>query len=428
MSVKMERVEKNVVKLQIQVSAEHFEEAVEKSYKKNGKHFNIPGFRKGKAPRNIIERQYGEGAFYEDAISFAYPKAYDLAVKEYDLTPVEYPQIDIDEIGKGKDLVFTATFTVKPEVELGPYIGIEIEKTDHTISDDAVGEELKKQQEKNARILKVEDRPAKENDICIIDFEGFIEGVPFEGGKGENYELTLGSGSFIPGFEEQLIGKEIGNETDVQVTFPEGYHNEELSGKPAVFKVTIVEIKEKKLPEVNDDFAQEVSEFETLEAYKQSIREKLQTEANKEAQTRLENNLLDKISKNATLEIPEVMVNNRIDSLYDEMERNLKNQGLTMEMYLQFMGSDKEKIREEWRERALSDVRVSLVVDKIAKTDNIAVSDEDIEQELEEMAKRYGNDVEDIKKWMTAEQRGLIGEDLVFKKTIKMLVDHAKLV
>jgi trigger factor len=426
MAVKLEKIEKNIVKLHIEVAANKFEEALEKSYKKNVGRFNVPGFRKGKAPRNIIERHYGEGVLYEDAIGFAYPDAYDIAVKENELKPVDFPQIDIEDIGKGKDFVFTATVTVKPEVTLGEYMGVEVSKKDAVVSEEQIEAEIKKEQERNARITKVEDRVAKENDICTIDFEGFLEGVPFEGGKAEGHQLTIGSGQFIPGFEDQLIGKEIGQEIEVNVTFPEEYQSKELSGKPAVFKVTIHEIKERKLPEMDDDFAKEVSEFDTLEEYKNSIRENLQKNLEEESKINFENEVLEKVAQNATLEIPEVMIHNRIDEMVKDLERNLKNQGVNLEMYMKILGMDETKIREDFKERAEKEVKVSLVIEEISKVENIQMTDEDLDKRVEEISEKYKETAENIKKVIEQDGKEAISSDIIFRKTIDLLVQNAK--
>jgi trigger factor len=426
MAVHLEKIEKNIVKLRIEVSANKFEEALEKSYKKNAGRFNVPGFRKGKATRSIIERHFGEGVFYEDAVGFAYPEAYDLAVKDHTLKPVDFPQIDIEDIGKGKDFVFTATVTVKPEVILGQYLGVEVSKKDVLVSAEQIDEEIKKEQERSARIIKVEDRDSKENDICTIDFEGFLDGVPFEGGKAEGHQLTLGSGQFIPGFEDQLIGKEIEQEIEVNVTFPEEYQNEDLAGKPAIFKVIIHEIKEKKLPELDDDFAKEVSEFETLEEYKNSIRETLQKNLEEESKISLENEVLEKVAENATVEIPEVMIHNRITEMVKDLERNLKHQGANLEMYMKILGLNDAKIREDFKERAEKEVKVSLVIEEISKAEKIEMTDEDLDKKIEEISEKYKETVENIKKVIEQDGKEGISSDIIFRKTIDLLVQNAK--
>lgn len=428
MAVELEKVDKNVVKLRIEVGADKFEEALEKAYKKNLKKFNVPGFRKGKVPRNIIERTYGEGVLYEDAVGFAYPAAYDSAIKEKELNPVDYPEIDIEAIGKGKDFIFTAVVTLKPEVSLGDYMGVEVAKKEVQVSEEEILETLQKEQEKSARITKVEDRAAKENDICIIDFEGFQDGVPFEGGKGEGHELTLGSGQFIPGFEEQLVGVELETEVEINVTFPTEYHSQELAGKPVTFKVTIHEIKEKKFPELDDNFAMEVSEFETLEEFKNSIRENLTTKLESEAKVQLENTLLEKVAQNATVDIPEVMVKNRVNEMIRELENNLKRQGLDLQMYMRVLGMTEEKIQEDYKERAEKEVRISLVLEEISKAEKVEMTDEDLNKEIEKIAETYHDTVENIRGILEKNGKESIESDIIFRKTIDLLVQNAKVV
>lgn len=428
MSVKLETIEKNVRKLTIEVEAEKFENALERSYKKNVKKFEIQGFRKGKAPRNIIERTYGEGAFYEDAIGFVYPEAYDLAVKEVGIDPVEYPKIDIEDIGSGKNLVFTATVTVKPEVELGEYLGVEAEKNDAKVEESQVDEEIEKERQSNARITKIEDRPVDSGDVCVIDYEGLLDGVPFEGGTAQGHELTIGSNQFIPGFEDQLIGVEVGELVELNVTFPDEYHQPDLAGKPVVFKVTVNELKEKKLPELNDEFAQEVSEFDTLEEYKNSIRENLQKKADEEAEVAFENSVLEKVGEKSSVEIPEVMINNRVEDMIKELESSLSRQGLNLDLYLQLTGMDQGKLKDEFRDRAENEVKVSLIIEAIAKKEELTVSDEDLEAKIKEMAENYNKTYEEIKELIGEPQQEAIRDNLVFKKAVDLVVGNAKAV
>lgn len=428
MSVKLESIEKNVRKLTIEVEAEKFENAVERSYKKNVKKYEISGFRKGKAPRKIIERNYGEGVFYEDAVGFVYPDAYDLAVKEVGIDPVEYPQIDIENIGNGKDFVFTATVTVKPEVELGDYLGVEVEKNEPTVEESQVDEEIEKERQTNARVTKVEDRPVDDGDICVIDYEGLLDGVPFDGGTAQGHELTIGSNQFIPGFEEQLIGVEVGEKVELNVTFPKEYHQPDLAGMPVVFKVTVNELREKKLPELNDEFAQEVSEFDTLEEYKNSVREGLQKKADEEVKIAFENSALEKISENSNVEIPEVMINNRVEDMIKELESNLSRQGLNLDLYLQLTGMDQDKMKDEFKQRAENEVKVSLVIEAIAKKEEITVSDEDLEAKIKEMAENYNKTYEEIKELIGEPQQEAIKDNLVFKKAVDLVVGNAKVV
>lgn len=428
MSVKIENIEKGVIKLEIEVSAEKFEEGMQKSFKKNQGQFVVAGFRKGKVPRNIIERNYGEGAFYEDAVGFVYPDAYDEVVKAEKIEPVSYPEIDIVQIGKDKTFIFSAKVTLKPEVEISDYKNMEITKVVAIVSDEEVMAEIEKEQTRNARIVKVEDRLTKDGDICVIDFEGFVDEVAFEGGKGLDYSLTLGSNSFIPGYEEQLVGKELGADVDVTVTFPEDYNKAELSGKVAVFKVKIKEIKEKNLPELNDDFAKDVSEFDTLEEYKTSIKEKLAVKADEKAKTDMENQIIEKLVEAAVVEIPKVMIENRIDQMVQEFDRNLRYQGLDLRKYLEMTGGDYIGFRNRFEERAEKDVRSVLVIEHISKKENIHVTDEDIDKNIVEMAQKSGDTYENFVKYVGEEGKESIKENLVFRKTIDLLVDNAKLV
>ena len=394
MSSKFERLENNKVVLEITVSAEVLEKGLQKAYKKNVGKFNIPGFRKGKAPRSFIEKFYGEGIFYEDAINEVCPEAYDEAIKEHDLHPVDRPDIDIVEIEGGKGLVFKAEVTVKPEVTLGEYKGIEVEKKEYNVTDQDIEKELKTLADKNARIVEVTDRAVKNGDITTIDFKGFVEEVQFEGGTAEDYKLEIGSGQFIPGFEEQLVGAEIGKEVDVNVSFPEQYRNEELAGKPALFKVTVKEIKEKQLAEIDDEFAKDVSEFDTLEELKADIRGKREEEAQRTAKQQYEDALLNKIAENATIDIPEVMVDAQINVMLRDFDTQLQYQGLNLESYMKYMNTDMQSLKESYRPMALNRVKVQLVLEKIAEVENITVTEEDLNAEIEKTAKLYNQEAE----------------------------------
>ncbi|MHB8064192.1 MAG: trigger factor [Ruminiclostridium sp.] len=428
MNVKIEDVEKNVVQLEIEVDAAKFEEGMQKSYLKNVSKFNVPGFRKGKAPRNIIERYYGEQALYDDAINIVCAEAYDLAVDEKNIHPVDRPELDIIQIGKKQNLIFSAKVTVKPEVELGAYMGVEVKKAETTVTDEDLEKEFQKVVEKNSRLISISDRPVQTGDTAIIDFEGFIDSVPFEGGKGTDYSLVIGSGSFIPGFEEQLVGKNIGEDLDVNVSFPEEYGKEELNGKPAVFKVSIKEIKFKELPTVDDEFAKDISEFDTLDEYKQDIRNKLEETANHKAEHENEDNIIQKIAENATVEIPEVMIQKQIDAMAKDFDRRLRYQGLDLQKYLEMMGMDFEGFRGQFADRAKNEVKVQLVVEKISEVENTEVSDEEAQVEIEKMAEAYKQSVEDLNKSLTPEDMEYVKKDIAFRKTIKLLVDSAKLV
>ncbi len=424
---KFEDVEKNVVQLEIEVDAAKFEEGMQQSYKKNASKFNVPGFRKGKAPRNIVERYYGEQALYDDAINIVCSEAYDQAIEEKNLQPVDRPEIDIIQIGNKQNLIFTAKVTVKPEVELGAYMGVEVTKADATVTDDDVENEFNKVVEKNSRLVTVTDRPVQSGDTAVIDFEGFIDSVPFEGGKGTDYSLVIGSGTFIPGFEDQLIGKSTGEEVDVNVNFPEEYGKEELNGKPALFKVTIKEIKVKELPEIDDEFAKDISEFDTLEEYKKDLRNKLEETAKHKAEHENEESVIQKVAENATVEIPRVMVEKQIDTMARDFDMRLRYQGLDLQKYLEIMGMDFEAFRGQFAGRAENEVKIQLVVEKIAQVENVQVSDDELDDEVKRMAELYKQSAEDLKKSLTPEDQVYVKKDIAFRKTIKLLVENAKL-
>ncbi len=426
MSVKIEKVEKNQVKLEIEVDAKVFNECMDRAFNKNKSRFNIPGFRKGKAPRNMVERYYGEQVLYEDAINFACADAYDNAIDENDLHPVDRPEIDIVQLESGKNFIFTALVTVKPEVELGEYKGLSVEKDEVVVTDDDVENELKRVQERNSKLISVEDRPVENGDTVNIDFEGSIDGVPFQGGEAKGYTLVVGSGTFIPGFEDQLIGANINDEIDVNVTFPEDYHSEELKGKPAVFKVKINEIKVKQLPEINDEFASDVSEFETLDEYKADIREKLTQQAQAEADRKYEDDIVKLAVDNTTCDIPEVMINRRLDDMLRQLDMQLRYQGMNLEGYLQMTGMEMDKVRADYRESALEEVKTQLVLEKIAEVENIIASPEEYEAELEEIAKRYNQPVEEMKKHLQDDDIEYIKSSIERRNTIKLLVENAK--
>lgn len=424
--IKNEQTEKNTVKLTIEVDKDAFEAAVQKAYKKNVKKIALPGFRKGKAPRKLIEKYYGEGVFYEDAVNFVCPDAYDFAVKEAGISPVDRPEIDIETIGEGKDLVLTATVTVKPEVKLGKYKGVEVEKTVYETKDEDVDAEIKAAAEKNVRMINVEDRPVKKGDVTVIDFEGFADGVAFEGGKGENHTLEIGSGQFIPGFEDQLVGAKLGEETEVNVTFPEEYHAEELKGKPAVFKVTVKEIKEKEYPELNDEFAKDVSEFDTFEEYKNSIKEKLDKSNEAKTKNEFENKLVEKICEDAEIDIPECMINNRIDDMIKEFGYRLSSQGLNLEQYMKITGATPDTFKEQFKDQAEAQVKSNLVLEKIAEEEKIEVSEEDLEKELQSMADMYGMELDKVKTLIGDNEMESIKEDLKIKKAVEVVSENAK--
>ena len=426
MNVKVENIEKNVVQLEIEVDAAKFEEGMQLSYKKNASKFAVPGFRKGKAPRHIVERYYGEGALYDDAINIVCGEAYEKAIEENNIQPVDRPEIDIKQIGSKQNLIFTAKVTVKPEVELGAYMGVEAEKVTATVTDEEVDAEFQKIVEKNSRLVTITDRPVQSGDTAIIDFEGFIDGVAFEGGKGTDYSLVIGSNTFIPGFEDQLIGKNAGEEIDVNVSFPEEYGKEELNGKPALFKVTIKEIKVKELPEVDDEFAKDISEFDTLAEYKEDLKKKLLDAAQKKAERQTEENVINKVVENATVEIPQVMIENRIDNMIRDFDMKLRYQGLDLEKYAQIMGLDEAGLKGQFAERAAKEVKVQLVIEKITEVENVQASDEEADAEIQRMADMYKQSAEDLKKSISADEMEYIKKDVAFRKTIELLVEKAK--
>ncbi|MCX7904532.1 MAG: trigger factor [Caloramator sp.] len=429
MNTKVERIENNVVKIEVTVPAENFKEALKKSYEKNVSKFNVPGFRKGKAPMAIIEKYYGEGVFYEDAINFIVEETYPKAVEENDIHPVDYPELDIVQIGKDVDFIYTAKVTVKPEVKLGQYKGLEATKISYLVTDEDVEAEINMLKEKNARIINKENGTIEKGDIAVIDFEGFIDDTPFEGGKAENYELVVGSGTFIPGFEDQLVGAKVGETVDVNVTFPEDYHAENLKGKPALFKVTIKDIKVKEYPVVDDEFAKDVSEFETLEELKADIRKRIQEENDKRAKMELEDQLIGKVVSASEVEIPEAMINQEIDYMVKDMDYRLRYQGLNIDQYIEMMGITMDTLRNDLKEVATNRVKTSLVLEAIAKAENITATEEEIENRAEELAKRYGvKDIERMKKAILDSQRALIAEEIVNNKVIDFVVSESKII
>lgn len=428
MSVKVEKKEKNIVRLEIEVDAEKFEEGLQKSYLKNVKRFNVPGFRRGKAPRNIVERHYGVEVLYEDAINIVCSEAYDKAVEENDIHPVDRPDIDIKQIGKGQNLIFVADVTVRPEVVLGQYKGLEVEKVTALVTEDDVEKEINKIAEKSARLITVEDRGIQKGDIADIDFEGFIDGVPFEGGKASGYRLEIGSGNFIEGFEDQLIGAVPGDDVEVNVTFPEDYSSEELAGKAALFKVIINDVKIKELPVIDDEFAKDVSEFDTLEEYKNDIRQKLKEAAEHKAQHETEEKVINSICENAEVDIPDVMVQRQIDSLVKDFDARLRYQGLDLEKYLNIMGLGYIDFRSQFENRAQIEVKTQLVLDAICKAENIEATEEEFEEEICKIAENYKTDVEEFKKHLHVNDIEYIKDTIKIRKTIQMLVDSAKIV
>ncbi len=425
MSAILEKKENNTVDFTITISAEKFNAAYDEAFKKNVKKITIPGFRKGKAPRKLIEKTYGEGIFYDDAVDAVLPDAYEEAVKELGLEPVDMPKIDIKEIGKDKDLVVAASVTVKPEVTLGEYKGLKLEEIVHTVSDDEVQAELSKRQERGARQVTVEDRAVKMGDTANIDFEGFVDGVAFAGGKGENFELVIGSGQFIPGFEDQIIGKSIGDEFDVNVTFPEEYHSEDLKGKAATFKTKVNAISVKELPELDDEFAKDVSEFDTLDELKADIKKKLEESAEARTKQEKENAAIDKVIENMTVEVPECMVNNRIESTIRENNARMAQQGISFEQYLGFMGTTLDQFKEQIKPNAELQVKGTLALEAIAKAENLDVTDADVEEQMQKMADAYGMELDKVKEFMRDEDIEAMKSDLKISKALDFIVENA---
>ena len=427
MSVQVEKLEKNMAKLTVEVSAEDFKAAIKKAFNKNKNRFAIPGFRKGKAPQAMIEKMYGEGVFYEDAADEAINASYAEAMKESGLDIVSRPEVTIEKIGKDEPFVYSALVAVKPEVTLGQYKGVEVEKADASVSAEDVEAELKKVQEQNARLLTVEDRGVEDGDQTVIDFEGFVDGKGFEGGKAEDYPLTIGSHSFIDTFEEQLIGKKIGEECEVNVTFPTEYHAADLAGKPATFKVTVKEIKVKELPELNDEFASEVSEFDTLDEYKKDVEKKLVEKKEIEANSKNEDAVVAKVVENATMEIPDKMIDAQAENMVQDMARRMQSQGLSLDMYLKYTGMTVEQMKEQARPDAEKRIRTRLVLEAVAKAENIQISDEKVDEEVAKMAEAYKMEVEKLKSYMSESDIKQMKEDLAVQQAVDLLVAEAKL-
>ena len=428
MSVQVENLEKNTAKLTIEVPAEKFEEAVQHSYNKNKGKFNIPGFRKGKAPFNMIKKMYGVGVFYEDAVDEVNDASYPDAAKESGLEIVSRPSISIEEIEEGKAFVYTAVVAVKPEVTLGEYKGVEVQKTKSEVTEEDIETEIKRAREKNSRLITVEDRGIEDGDQVTIDFDGSVDGKRFEGGKAEDYPLTIGSHTFIDNFEEQLIGKTTGEECEVNVTFPAEYHVEELKNKPAVFKVKVKEIQRKELPEANDDFASEVSDFDTMEEYKKDLTEKLQAEKIEAAKTADEDKVVAKVIENATMEIPDQMVEEQVNGMVNDYARRLESQGISFKQYVEITGMTAEKIGEQMKPQAIKRIQTRLVLEAVVKAENIQADDAAVEEQFDKMAEDFKMDKEQIKGMFGEEQIAQLKEDLAVQKAIDFLVAEAKFV
>ena len=428
MSVQVENLEKNTAKLTIEVPAEKFEEAVQHSYNKNKGKFNIPGFRKGKAPFNMIKKMYSVGVFYEDAVDEVIDASYPDAAKESGLEIVSRPSISIEEIEEGKAFVYTAVVAVKPEVTLGEYKGVEVQKTKSEVTEEDIETEIKRAREKNSRLITVEDRGIEDGDQVTIDFDGSVDGKRFEGGKAEDYPLTIGSHTFIDNFEEQLIGKTTGEECEVNVTFPAEYHVEELKNKPAVFKVKVKEIQRKELPEANDDFASEVSDFDTMEEYKKDLTEKLQAEKIEAAKAADEDKVVAKVIENATMEIPDQMVEEQVNGMVNDYARRLESQGISFKQYVEITGMTAEKIGEQMKPQAIKRIQTRLVLEAVVKAENIQADDAAVEEQFDKMAEDFKMDKEQIKGMFGEEQMAQLKEDLAVQKAIDFLVAEAKFV
>ena len=425
MSLQIEKLEHNMAKLTIEVSAEELEKALQGAYNKQKKNISIPGFRKGKVPRQMIEKMYGPEVFYDDAANQLIPEAYGKVYDEEDLEIVSQPKIDIVQIEKGKPFIFTAEVALKPEVTLGEYKGLKVEKISNRVTQKEIEAKLVEEQEKNARTVSVTDRPVQDKDEVVLDFEGFVDGVAFEGGKGENYPLTIGSGAFIPGFEEQLIGANLEEEKEVNVKFPEEYHAKDLAGKEAVFKCTVHEIKVKELPELDDEFASEVSEFETLDAYKADIKAKIKEQKIAEGKRKQEDKAVEEAVANAQMDIPDAMVDTEVRQMANDFAQRLQQQGLTLDQYFQFTGMTAEKMTDELKPQALKRIQTRLVLEAIVKAENIEISDEKIDEEIQKMADAYKMEADKLKEFMGEKEKEQMKLDMAVQEAVTFLVDNA---
>ena len=426
MSIKIEKTEKNnELKLEFTIEAKKFDEGMKKVYAKSAKYFNIPGFRKGKAPMAMVEKQYGPEIFYEDTFNEIVPEEYERELKENNIDAVSRPEIEIKQMGKGKDLIFTAVVQTKPDVKLGKYKGIQLNKIEYNVTDEDIEHELGHMADRNSRLVTVEDRAVENGDITVIDFEGFVDGKAFEGGKAENHELTIGSNTFIPGFEDQIIGMKTGEEKDINVKFPEEYFSEELKGKDATFKVKLHEIKKKELPELNDDFAKDTSEFDTLDELKKSIKEKLEEENANKVKYETEDAAVKAVVDSAEVEIPSGMIDTEIDNMVRDIETRLSYQGMKLEQYLSMMGKSMEDFRKEYEEQAKTSVKTRLVLEAIVKAENIEASDEDANKKLKEMAAMYGKKEDELA--LNEQFMNYIKDSLKNEAVVKFIIDNAKI-
>ena len=426
MSLQVEKMEKNMAKLTIEVAAEDLEKAMQNAYQKAKGRISIPGFRKGKAPRKMIEQMYGKGVFLEDAVNALIPEHYSKALAECELEIVSQPTIDITQAEPGKALIFTAEVAVKPEVTLGDYKGVEVPKTEINVTDEDVEAELKKEQEKNSRTISVEDRAAQLNDIVTIDFEGSVDGVPFDGGQATEYPLTLGSNTFIPGFEEQLVGAKVGDDVDVKVTFPEEYQAKELAGKEAIFKCAVKKIEAKELPELDDDFAKDVSEFDTLAEYKEHVKTNLEDKKANEAKRAKEDAAVDKAIENAQMDIPEAMLMTQCRQMLDDFSRRMQSQGLSMDQYFQFTGMTADKMMEDMKPQALKRIQTRLVLEKVAEVENIQPTEEEVNEEISKMAEAYKMEADKLKELLGERELEQMKKDMAVQKAVTVIADAAK--
>lgn len=426
MSLQVEKLEHNMAKLTIEVPAEELEKALETAYQKNKNKISVPGFRKGKVPRNMIEKMYGPAIFYEDAANELIPDAYEKALDECEEEIVSAPKIDVTQIEKGKDFIFTAEVAVKPEVTLGKYKGVKVDEADLAVTEEEINAQIEKERENSARTISVEDRPVKDGDITTLDFEGFVDGVAFEGGKGTDYPLTIGSGSFIPGFEEQLIGAELNKEVEVNVTFPEDYHAKDLAGKPATFKCKIKDIKEKELPELDDEFASEVSAFDTMAEYKEDVKKSLEMKKADAAKIAKEEAVIDAVIEDAKMDIPDAMVETEQRQIIEEFSQRMRMQGLTMEQYMQFTGMTPQALMDQTKPQALKRIQSRLVLEAVAKAEDLKASEEDYAAEIKDMSEKYQMEEDKIKEMLGEKGKKQVEEDLAIRKAVDFLVDNAK--
>lgn len=427
MEAKMEKIDVNVVKFEVKVEANKFNEALTRAYKKNVKNFNVPGFRKGKVPMNVVKQYYGVGVLLEDAVNFAIDGSYSEVLKENNIIPVDYPKIDVVEVGEGKDFVYTAEVTVYPEVELGEYKGLSVEKKTYEVTEEEVAKKLKEMQEKNARVESKEEGTVENGNIAVIDFKGFVDGEAFQGGEGHDYSLEIGSKTFIDTFEEQLVGAKVNDTVEVNVTFPENYGKEELNGKPAKFEVTIKEIKVKELPELDDEFAKETSEFDTIAELKADITTKLEAANAERADREFKEAVINAVAENAKVEIPAVMVEKEVDKMVQNLQQRLQYQGLNLEQYFQFTGTDEEKMREYMRENAATKVKVDLVLEAVEKAENIDATEEEIKEKAVEVAKMYSASEDDkMVELLMQSQQAALRSDVITNKAVKFLLENNK--